>query len=106
MFVALAGSELIQLKLGTGTTAASTPPAPCDAHLLAPTFVQTLVRELAVDAFFWPIMLGSAATLGRPVDRHCDAILDTSRASPGAAYLVWCQCGLLYRVRHLVSSRL
>ena len=91
MFVALAGSEL---DLGTGTTTAPTPPVPSDAHFLAPAFVQTLVRELAVDAFFGPIVRGAAATLGQPVDRHCNTILDASRISPGGTFLV--RCGLLY----------
>ena len=92
MFVALAGSEL---TLGTGTTAAPTPPTPSDDHFLAPVFVQTLVRELAVDAFFGPIVRGAAATLGHAVDRRGTAILAASRAPPGGTFLV--RCGLLYR---------
>ena len=92
MFVALAGLEL---ELGTGTTTAPTPPVPSDAHFLAPAFVRELVRELAADAFFGPIVRGAAATLGRPVDRHGVAILDASRSPPGGAFLV--RCGLLYR---------
>jgi len=101
MFVALAGSEL---DLGTGTTTAPTPPVPSDAHFLAPAFVQTLVRELAVDAFFGPIVRGAAATLGQPVDRHGNAILDASRISPGGTFLV--RCGLLYRRGQGASDRL
>jgi hypothetical protein len=65
--VALAGSEL---ALGTGTTPAPTPPVPSADHFLAPAFVQTLVRELAVDAFFGPNVRGAGATLGKPVDRY------------------------------------
>ena len=100
-FVALAGSEL---TLGTGTTAAPTPPAPSDDHFLAPAFVQTLVLELAVDAFFGPIVRGAAATFGKAVDRHGAAILDASRAPPGGAFLV--RCGLLYRRGQGAADRL
>ncbi len=52
------------------------------------------MRELAVDAFFWPIWRGAAATLGKPVDRHGGAILNASRALPGGAFVV--RCCLLY----------
>ncbi len=71
MFVALAGSAL---DLGTGTTTAPTAPALSVDHFLAPAFEQSLVLELAVDAFFGPIMRGAAATFGKPVDRHGAAI--------------------------------
>jgi hypothetical protein len=92
IIVALAGSEL---ALGTGTTPAPPPPVPSDDHFLAPAFVQTLVQELAVEAFFGPIMRGAGATLGRPVDRHGAAVLKASRAPPGGTFLV--RYGLLYR---------
>ncbi len=52
------------------------------------------MQELAVDAFFGPILRGTAATLGKPVDRHGAAILNASRAPPGGAFVV--RCGLLY----------
>jgi hypothetical protein len=49
---------------------------PSDDHFLAPAFIQSLVQELAVDAFFGPVLRGVAATtLGKPVDRHGTAIL-------------------------------
>jgi hypothetical protein len=83
------------LALGTGTTPAQPPPVSSDDHFLAPAFVQTLVQELAVDAFFGPIVRGAAATLGKPVDRHGAAILNASRAPPGGAFVV--RCGLLCR---------
>jgi hypothetical protein len=92
MFVALAGSEL---ALGTGTTPAPPPPAPSANHFLAPAFIQTLVQELAVDAFFGPIMQGAVATLGRPVDRHGTAVLKASRALPSGIFLML--CSLLYQ---------
>ncbi len=92
MFVALEGSDL---ALGTRTTVAPVPPAPSLDHFLAPAFVQALVRKLAADAFFRPIVRGAAATLGKPVNRHGAAVLDASRAPPGGAFLV--RCGLLYR---------
>ena len=101
MFVALAGSELC---LGTGTTAAPTQPVPSDDHFLAPAFVQTLVRELAVDAYFGPIVRGAAATLGKPVDRHGAAVLDAARTTPGGTFLV--RCGLLYRRGQGAADRL
>ena len=99
--MSLAGSES---HLEPGTTAAPTPPAPSDDHFLAPTFVRALVRELAVDAFFGPIVRGAAVTLGKPVDRHGAAILDASRAPSGGAFLV--RCGLLYRRGQGASDRL
>jgi hypothetical protein len=49
MFEALANSELAR---GTGTTASMTQLVPSDHHFLAPGFVQTLIRELALDAIF------------------------------------------------------
>jgi hypothetical protein len=101
MFVALAESELC---LGTGTTAAPTQPVPSDDHFLAPAFVQTLVRELAVDAYFGPIVRGAAATLGKPVDRHGAAVLDAARTTPGGTFLV--RCGLLYRRGQGAADRL
>jgi hypothetical protein len=85
MFVALSGSEL---ALGTGTTPAPPPPVSCDDYVLAPAFVQTLVPELAVDAFFWPILRGAVATLGKHVDRHGAAILNVSRAQHGGEFVV------------------
>ena len=101
MFVALAGS---QLDLRTGTTVAPTPPVPSDDHFLAPTFVRTLVQELAVDEFFGPIMRGAAATIGKPVDRHGDAILGPSQTPAGGTFLV--RCGLLYRRGQGAADRL
>ena len=101
MFVALAGSEL---DLGTGTTAAPTPPVPSDDQFLAPAFVQTLVRQLAVDSFFGPIVRGAAVTLGKPVDRQGVPILNASRAPPGGTFLV--RCGLLYRRGQGTADRL
>ncbi len=65
-----------------------TPPVPSAAHVLAPAFVQSLVRELAMDAFFGPILRGAAATFGKPVDRHCAAIPDPSHTPPGGTFLV------------------
>ena len=88
----------------TPTTAAPTPPAPSDDHFLAPAFIQTLVLELAVDAFFGPIVRGAAATFGKAVDLHGTAILDASRAPPGGAFLVLC-C-LLYRWGQGAADRL
>ena len=100
--MSLAGSES---HLEPGTTAAPTLPTPSDDdHFLAPTFVRALVRELAVDAFFGPIVRGAAVTLGKPVDRHGDAILDASRAPSSGAFLVL--CGLLYRRGQGASDRL
>ena len=90
--VALAGAEL---TLGMGLTPALTPPVPCDDHFLAPAFVRSLVRKLAVDTFFRPIVRGAAATLGKPVDRHGATILNASPATPGGAFLV--RCCLLYQ---------
>ena len=80
MFVALTGAELL---LGTGTTAAPTPPTPSVDHFLAPSFVQAIARELVVDEIFGPIMRGAAATLGALVDRCGEAILDKSRQRKG-----------------------
>ena len=92
MFTALAGAAL---PLGTGTTAAPSPPVPSNDLFLAPGFIRTLTAELAVDAFFGPIMRGAAATFGRLVDRHGDAAVDASRPPKGGGFLV--RCGLLYR---------
>ena len=92
MFVALAGSEL---ALGTGTTLAPTTPVQSADHFLAPAFVQTLVLELAADAFFGPIVRGAGATLGKPVDCYGAVVVDGSRATPGGSFLV--RCGLLCR---------
>jgi hypothetical protein len=91
MFVVLTGSEL---ALWTGTTPAPPAPVSSNDHFLAQAFVQTLVLELAVDAFLGPILRGAAATLGKPVDWHGAAILNTSRAQPGGAFMV--RCCLLY----------
>jgi hypothetical protein len=54
------------------------PPVPSDDHFLAQAFVQTLVRELAVNAFFRPIfkLRGAVAKLGKPFDMHGAAILN------------------------------
>ncbi len=52
------------------------------------------MQELAVDAFFWPIVQEAGATLGKPVDRYGAAVLDGSRATPGWSFLV--RCCLLY----------
>ena len=57
MFIALAGAELL---LGTGTTAAPSPPVPSDDLFLSPSFIQTLSKDLADDALFGPIMRGAA----------------------------------------------
>ena len=92
MFVALTGAEL---ALGTGTTLAPTPPISSDNHFLSPAFVQAVVRELATDTFFGPIMRGVAATLGALVDRRGAAILDKSRSPAGGGFLV--HYSLLYR---------
>jgi hypothetical protein len=46
------------------------------------------VQELAVNAFFGPIMRGAAGTLGRPVDQHSAAVLKASLA-PQAGHF-WC----------------
>ena len=83
---------------------APTPPVPSDDHFLAPAFVRTLVQELAVDLFFGPIMLGAAATIGKPVDRHGQVSLDASRTLEGGAFLVLC-C-LLYRWGKGATDRL
>ena len=101
MFVALAGSEL---DLRTGLTVAPTPPVPSDDHFLAPAFVRTLARELTGDAFFGPIVRGAAVTLGKPVDRHGVAVLDSSRTPAGGTFLV--RCGLLYRRGQGAADRL
>ena len=92
MFVALAGSEL---SLGTGTTTAPSPPVSSDDLFLSPTFVQTLVAELARDAVFGLIVRGAAAALGKLVDRSYAPISGSARAPKGGAFLV--RCGLLYR---------
>ena len=92
MFIALAGAEL---SLGTGTTPAPSPPVPSDDLFLSPTFVQTLVTELAVDAVFGPIMRGAAAALGKLVDRFGRPIGGPTRSPQGGTFLV--RCGLLYR---------
>ncbi len=65
--------------------------------LLARTLVQALVLELAVEAFFGPILRGAAATLGQPIDRQGDATLDTSQESPCGTFLVRRGLRLLYR---------
>ncbi len=44
-------------------------------HFLTPAFVQTLVQELAVDTFFWPIMRQSTA----------DSVASSIPAAPLAA---------------------
>ena len=96
MFVALTGAER---ALGTGATLAPTPPVPSDNHFHSPAFVQAVVRELAADTFFGPIMRGAEATLGGAfVDRRGAAILDKSRSPAGCGFLV--QYGLLYRRGH------
>ncbi len=46
-------------------------------------FVQTLMLELAINAFFGPILRGAAATLGKQVDRHGAAILNALLTPPG-----------------------
>ena len=94
MFIALAGSEL---SLGTGTTTAPSPPVPSDDLFLSPTFVQTLVAELAADAMFGPIVRGAAAALGKLVDRLGSPIVGATHALKGETFLV--RCGLLYRRR-------
>ena len=92
MFVALAGAEL---SLGTGTTTAPSPPVPSDDLFLSPTFVQTLAAELAVDEVFGPIVRGTAAALGRLVDRLGAPIVGPAHTPKGWTFLV--RCGLLYR---------
>ena len=92
MFVALAGAEL---TLGTGATPAPAPPVPSDDLFLSPAFVQKLAAELLTDTVFGPIMRGAAEALGKLVDRHGAAIVDTSSTSKGGTFLV--RCGLLYR---------
>ncbi len=87
-----------------GTTAAPTQPVPSAAHFLAPVFVQSLVRELAVDAFFGLILRGAAATFGKPVDRHGAAIPDPSHTPPGGTFMM--RCGLLYRRGQGAADRL
>ena len=68
------------------------------------TFVQTLAAELAVDAVFGPIMPGTAATLGKLVDRLSTLVADhgsASRRRTGVQPKDWTSfqvhCGLLYR---------
>jgi hypothetical protein len=68
------------------------------------TMYVVLVRQLAVDSFFGPIVRGAAATLGKPVDRHGVPILNASRAAPGGTFLV--RCGLLYRRGQGTADRL
>ena len=92
MFVALAG---VELSLGTGATTTPAPPVPSDDLFLSPAIVQKLAAELLTDTVFGPIMRGAAEALGKLVDRHCDAIVDTSSTSKGGTFLV--RCGLLYR---------
>ena len=92
MFIALAGSEL---PLGTGLTRAPSPPVPSDNFFLSPTFVQTLVAELAVDALFGPIVCGAAAAIGQLVDRLGAPSGGPARAPNGGMFLV--RCCLLYR---------
>ena len=92
MFIALAGSEL---SLGTGTTTAPSPPVPSDDLFLSPTFVQTLVAELAADALFGPIVRGAAPALGKLVDRLGSPIVGPTHSLKGGTFLV--RCGLLYR---------
>ena len=70
-------------------------PVPFDNLFLWPAFVQKLAAELLMDTVFGPIMLGAAEALGKLVDRHSDAIVDTSSTSKGSTFLV--QCCLLYR---------
>jgi hypothetical protein len=86
MFVALEGSEL---ALGTGTTPAPPQQVPIN-HFLAPAFVQTLVQELAVYTFFWPIVWETAATLGRTVNWQGAAALKALLAPPGGTFLMLC----------------
>ena len=87
MLVALAGAEL---TLGTGATTAPAPPVPPDDLFLSPAFVhwQTLAAELLTDTVFGPIIRGAAEALGKLVDRHGDAIVDTSSTSKGGTFLV------------------
>jgi len=92
MFIALAGAEL---PLGTGTTAAPSPPVPSDDLFLSPSFVQTLSKELADDTLFGPIMRGAAEALGTLVDRHGAPLVDRTTTPRGGTFLV--RCGLLYR---------
>ena len=87
MFVALAGAEL---TLGTGATTAPAPPVPSDDLFLSPAFVQKLAAGLLTDTVFGPIMRGAAAGLGKLVDRHGDAIVDTFSTSKGCTFLVLC----------------
>ena len=49
-------------------------------------------------------MRGAAATIGKPVDRHGDAILGPSRTPAGGTFLV--RCGLLYRRGQGAADRL
>ncbi len=72
-------------RKGAGETPAPTPPTSSDDHFLAPSFVRILAQARAVDAFFRPVR-GAAATLGKPVERHCSAFLVL--------------CALLYRRAH------
>ena len=100
MFVALTGSEL---SLGTGTTTAPSPPVPSDDLFLSPTFVQTLVAELAADAMFGPIVRGAAAALGKLVDRLGSPIVGPTHARKSGTLLVR---GGLYRRGHGKVDRL
>ncbi len=101
MFIALAGAEL---SLGTGTTTAPSPPVPSDDLFLSPTFVQTLVVELAVDEVFGPILRGAAVALGQLVDRLGQQIAGPTCTPKGGTLLV--RCGLLYRRGQGAAHRL
>ncbi len=57
-------------------------------YFLALSFIQTLELELAINAFFGPILQGAAATLGKPVNRYGAAILNALWATPGGGVLV------------------
>ena len=83
--VSLAGAEL---TLGTGATIAPAPPVPSDDLFLSPAFVQKLAVELLTDTVFGPIMPGAAEALGKLVDRHGDAIADTSSTSKGGTVYI------------------
>ena len=83
MFIALAGAEL---PLGTGTTAAPSPPVPSDDLFLSPSFVQALSKELADDALFRPIMRGGAAALGTLVERQGAPLDDRTNIPCGGSF--------------------
>jgi hypothetical protein len=101
MFIALTSAEL---SLGTGTTMAPLPLVPSNDHFLSPTFVETLVAELAVHALFGPIVRGAAAALGQLVDRLGTPIVEPASAPKGGTFLV--RCGLLYRSGQGEADRL